>query len=514
MQKSPTIGIVGGGIAGLVSAYYLSQKVARSKIPHLRILLFERSSRFGGWIQTEQLEKKYDSHIFEHGPRTLRLHTGFSSLDNHSTINTLKLLEQLNIFNEQFCPIEKTSASFKNRLIYYNKKLINLNDLSLIFGGKPLRYPPIFYILYEYFSEKGRFTVQDETIKSFIYRRFGHIFAEDIVEYLLDPLIKGIYAGSVTDLSARSVFKKLFNLEQRYGSITGGLLKTRKDKQNENSIHFLFDDLNLNDYSTLLNKYSIYYLHDGLEILIKILVKYLQSLSNIELKFNQTIKKIQFFHNEKNSIEILTQSNEKYHIDHLISAIPSYELANYFDNKQYEILQKQLNQIPFVNMIVINLLYEKKDIFPLEAFGYLIPSREQSHLLGVLFDSCIRQKSDKNKHGSQLTVMMGGAWFDQLRLGQCTDEQLMHIVMNELKKQMNLNEKPLFYSISRLNKAIPNYIVGHDDNLDDIYALIRRYNLPLTLVGNSYRGIGVNDVIFDARLEIEYLNLETMKRKQ
>ncbi|CAF4082821.1 unnamed protein product, partial [Rotaria sordida] len=59
-----------------------------------------------------------------------------------------------------------------------------------------------------------------------------------------------------------------------------------------------------------------------------------------------------------------------------------------------------------------------------------------------------------------------------------------------------------------------NYIVGHDDNLDDIYALIRRYNLPLTLVGNSYRGIGVNDVIFDARLEIEYLNLETMKRKQ
>ncbi|CAF5145172.1 unnamed protein product, partial [Rotaria sp. Silwood1] len=59
-----------------------------------------------------------------------------------------------------------------------------------------------------------------------------------------------------------------------------------------------------------------------------------------------------------------------------------------------------------------------------------------------------------------------------------------------------------------------NYHVGHEDVLDDIYALIRRNNLPITLVGNSYRGIGVSDVIFDARLEVEYLNLETMKRKQ
>ncbi|CAF1304298.1 unnamed protein product [Rotaria sp. Silwood1] len=514
MQKSPTIGIVGGGIGGLASAYYLSQKVARSKIPNLRILLFERSSRFGGWIQSKQLEKKYDSHIFELGARTLRLHTGIASSNNHSTINTLKLLEQLHIYDDQFCPIEKTSPAFKNRLIYYNKNLININDLSLIFGGKPLRYPPIFYILYEYFSEKGRMTVQDETIKSFIYRRFGHILAEDIVEYLLDPLLKGIYAGSVTDLSARSVLKKIFNLEQRYGSIVAGLLKARKEKQNEDSIHFLFNDLNLKDYSTLLNKYPIYYLRDGLETLVQALVKYLQTLPNIELIPNQSIKKIQFLENEQNSIEILTQSNEKYHIDHLISAIPSFELANYFDNKQYEILRTRLNQIPFVNMIVINLLYEKQDIFPQVAFGYLIPSREQSHLLGVLFDSCIRHESDKKKRGSHLTVMMGGAWYDQLRLGQCTDEQLMHIVMNELKKQMNLNEKPLFYSISRLNKAIANYHVGHEDVLDDIYALIRRNNLPITLVGNSYRGIGVSDVIFDARLEVEYLNLETMKRKQ
>jgi protoporphyrinogen oxidase len=243
--------------------------------------------------------------------------------------------------------------------------------------------------------------------------------------------------------------KKIFQLEQRYGSIIKGLIKTRNDKKTEDPIHFLFNDLNLKDYSDILNKYSIYYLKDGMEILTKTLVKYLQTLPNVELISNQMIKKIEFLDNQ---VEILTQTNKKYHLNHLISAVPAFELANLIDN---QILRSRLNQIPFVNMIIINLLYKKEDIFPKQAFGYLIPSREHSHLLGVLFDSCIRYTTDKNKHGSQITVMMGGVWFDELRLGQCTDEQLMHIVMNELKKQMNLDEKPAVYSISRLNKAIP-----------------------------------------------------------
>lgn len=186
-----------------------------------------------------------------------------------------------------------------------------------------------------------------------------------------------------------------------------------------------------------------------METLPNTLVKYLQTLPNVELIRNQSIRNIQFLDNK---VEITTQKNEKYELNHLISAIPAYELGNLIDNN---ILKSRLNQIPFVNMIVVNLLFKKEDIFPKQAFGYLVPSREQSHILGVLYDSCIRHESDKHKHGSQLTVMMGGVWFDELRLGQCTDEQLMHIVTNELKKQMNLDEKPVIYSIMRLNKAIP-----------------------------------------------------------
>ena len=445
MHHPRTIGILGGGIAGLTSAYYL----ARRSIPNLRILLFERLSRFGGWISSTHLGSHYDHHLFELGPRTLRLQSGISSLNPFTAVNTLKLLDDLNLMQEQFCPIEKNSPTNRNRLIYMNEQLININDLSAFWGGKPLKYPPIVYLFYELFASKDRQPVQDETIKSFLYRRFGDVLGEDLVEYLLDPVMKGVYAGDVSKLSARTVLKKFFDLEQRHGSIVKGLFKTRKTKELK---HQFFSDLNFNDYSSILNQHSIYYFRDGMEVLVKRLLDVLHTFPNVQLISNERIKDLQF---KDEQIHLMNQSNEEYHLDHLISAVPSFELAHLISSQQHSRLRSRLNQIAFVNMIVMNLLYEKKDIYPQQAFGYLIPSREHCRILGVLFDSCVRQKIDRNKRGSQLTVMMGGKWYDQWKLGQFTDEQLMELVKKELKKQINLEGEPWKYSLSRLHGAIP-----------------------------------------------------------
>ncbi|CAF0780922.1 unnamed protein product [Didymodactylos carnosus] len=498
---SNIIGILGGGIGGLVSAYYLAQKALLTKT-NITILLFEKSSRFGGWIKSNHLTKTYDKHIFELGPRTLRLKSGFSSLSNYPAINTLELLKNLQIFDTQFSPIETKSPTYRNRLIYYQNKLINLENLSIIYGGKPLKFPPFVYLLYEYFSPSIK--VEDESIRSFLHRRLGDMLSEDIVEYLLDPLLKGIYAGSVNNLSAKTVLRKLFNSEQKYGSVIAGWNKMKIIDDKEQSI---FDDLQHSNYKDLINKYSIYYFKDGMEILVQTLIKYLRSLPNIQLYENEAIEKIEFCQNS--TVKLKTKLNRLINVDHLISALPSYELASIINNNNN--LKTVLNRIPFVPMIVVNLLYSNKNIFPQSAFGYLIPSKEESYLLGVLFDSCVREQTDKEKMGSQLTVMMGGAWYDKLKLNRYSDEQLLKTIQNELKKHINLDEKPIHYQISRLNNAIPNYNVGHQNILDDLDTIIYKENLPLTLVGNSYRGVGINDVIYDARVEIEYLNLKEQR---
>ena len=43
--------------------------------------------------------------------------------------------------------------------------------------------------------------------------------------------------------------------------------------------------------------------------------------------------------------------------------------------------------------------------------------------------------------------------------------------------------------------------------------IIKKEKLPLSLIGNSYRGVGVSDVIYDARLEMEYLIRNENKEK-
>lgn len=62
--------IVGGGVSGLSTAYYLSKlsKFANKSIG--KIIVLESSNRFGGWVNTVPNEKNGVLH--EYGPRSLR----------------------------------------------------------------------------------------------------------------------------------------------------------------------------------------------------------------------------------------------------------------------------------------------------------------------------------------------------------------------------------------------------------------------------------------------------------
>ena len=64
------IGVIGGGITGLASAYYLS-----TYLPNSKITLYESGNELGGWIRTKAVEVEGGNILFEQGPRTLRPHT-------------------------------------------------------------------------------------------------------------------------------------------------------------------------------------------------------------------------------------------------------------------------------------------------------------------------------------------------------------------------------------------------------------------------------------------------------
>lgn len=71
-------------------------------------------------------------------------------------------------------------------------------------------------------------------------------------------------------------------------------------------------------------------------------------------------------------------------------------------------MAKELAGIPFVDVAVVNLAYKGKRLEK-DAFGFLIPPSQKVPILGVIFDSCNFDAGD----WTVLTVMMGGAWFNE-----------------------------------------------------------------------------------------------------
>ncbi len=72
------VAVLGGGITGLASAFYLSQE-----LPNAKITLYEGSNRLGGWLHTKYIDVGNGQVVFEQGPRTLRpsMPNGFVTLD-------------------------------------------------------------------------------------------------------------------------------------------------------------------------------------------------------------------------------------------------------------------------------------------------------------------------------------------------------------------------------------------------------------------------------------------------
>jgi oxygen-dependent protoporphyrinogen oxidase len=73
----------------------------------------------------------------------------------------------------------------------------------------------------------------DESIADFVRRRFGREF----LDYLIDPLVGGLYAGDPERLSMAAVLPQLKGLERRYGSVLRGVVQARLRRGHANPAH-------------------------------------------------------------------------------------------------------------------------------------------------------------------------------------------------------------------------------------------------------------------------------------
>ena len=191
--------VLGAGISGLAVGWFLKQKFGNQ----IELSILEKKGRVGGWIHTLHKE----GFLFEMGPR------GFSPRGKGGS--TLSLIKEIGLESALI-------ASDKGAATRYISEGGRLQPFSMSFL---LRKGILGAALHDLFTPRA--TVDDETITSFIERRFNRRLAEG----LMDPLTKGIYGGNAQKLSVRSCFPSLWNHEQQKGSVVRGFLTQDKQKK-------------------------------------------------------------------------------------------------------------------------------------------------------------------------------------------------------------------------------------------------------------------------------------------
>eukprot|EP00192_Tetraselmis_astigmatica_P003616 CAMPEP_0117682508 /NCGR_PEP_ID=MMETSP0804-20121206/19706_1 /TAXON_ID=1074897 /ORGANISM="Tetraselmis astigmatica, Strain CCMP880" /LENGTH=573 /DNA_ID=CAMNT_0005492643 /DNA_START=52 /DNA_END=1773 /DNA_ORIENTATION=+ len=197
--------VVGAGVSGLCTAHRLVNRHG-SSCPS--VLVTESRERVGGNVTT----MSENGYLWEEGPNS------FQPSDAVLGMAVDLGIEKELVFGDPKAP----------RFVYWDKKLrptpsgpdvLTFDLLSL--WGKIRAGLGAAGIL------KGPKPDTEESVESFVRRNLG----DEVYERLIEPFCSGVYAGNPANLSMKASFGKVWDLEEKGGSIVGGALKLMSERK-------------------------------------------------------------------------------------------------------------------------------------------------------------------------------------------------------------------------------------------------------------------------------------------
>jgi len=430
--------IIGGGISGLSTANFLSKKTSD-------FLILESSNRVGGTINSSMI----DGYILENGPNTV--------LDNNTAIQ--ELLSDLSITEELIYPDLK---KISNRYILINDRLEKIPLTIFEFLLTPVLS---IYSKIKIFSEILVPRHKNDTdVERFIKRRFGKEFHDNLIV----PFLTGIYADTTSKMSTKNTLKKMWELEQKHGSILIGLIKERRKK----------------------SKAKIFTIDGGLSKITELLSNKFINQLKLNTKVLTIVK-----HNK--SYKITLNEGEDIFCDQIISTIPSYSLKEIvFDCN----LKRGLSKVNYNPIDVFHFGFDRDALdVKIDGFGLLTKPEDKKSFLGILFSSNIFEHVS-NKKKFLITVLAGGD--RQKDLCKKSPKVLEEEILNEIEHLLKLKSEPEFKNHYRWSKGIPSYSMSVTKLQKDI-KIFEEANKGFYIIGNYHLGVSVSDCIKNSKELVE-----------
>jgi oxygen-dependent protoporphyrinogen oxidase len=429
--------IIGGGISGLSTAYYLSKAGVASTIVEPRDYL-------GGVIRTEHV----DGCVLEQGPDS------FISIKPAA----VELIKEVGLGDDIIGSNDhsrKTYLKKNGRLIVMPDGLMMMVPTKIV----PVALSPLLGIGtklrmgMEWFRKPAG-AMPDRSVAEFVADHYG----QEAVDYLAEPLLSGIYGGDPRQLSAPAVLAQMVALETKYGSLTKGVIASRRAATGP-----LFRTLK-----------------SGLGALTAKLETSIQPHTKVIRATAESIERTAEGFRVRAAAQWIAAEN----IVLCCQAYNAAALLTGIDSRLAELL----NATGYNSSMTIAFGFDAAGFHnPIPGHGFLIPKVERKRLAaGTWVATKFSHRAPDNR--VVLRCFVGGDAMNG------SDDEIVAEVLAELRDLIGLTAKPIFTRVARWHRSMAQYTVGHNKRLEEIRA--RLAQMPgLHVTGNAYEGIGIPDCI-------------------
>ena len=432
------VAIIGGGISGLVTAYDLHSRGRK-------VVVLERQQRIGGNAVSERI----DGFLMEHGPTTL----------NAMAPDALQLSGELGLCEEQ----TSLGSGVRKR---YLRQGDDLHGVSI---------HPAGFLFSSYLSLAGRASLvlealrrrksgsEDETVHAFASRRFGAEFAAKV----MDPLVAGMFGGDAAKLSMSAVFPRLCEMEEKYGSITRGIMRARRGSEPSKRL-FSF--------------------RGGVGVLP-------QSLAARLNGHVRTAMAVTSITRQKNGYAISIYNQATVLARCVVLAVQPHVAAQLLAR-----LDEQAAQITAAidapPMSVVLLGYRRDQVgHRLDGLGFLSTADSGGIITGAQFPSTMFAHRAPGGFVS-VCAYVGGA--RNRDAGLMNADELTGEVHSELSRLLQIRREPVMSRCRQWVRSLPQYEPGHVERAAILQTLHERCP-GLFLAGNYLSGVSVGNCIAQAR---------------
>lgn len=455
--KRRKVVIVGGGITGLTTAYYLQQK-AKAQNEQLDIVLIEASLRLGGKIHTV----RKNGFIIERGPE--------SFFDTDSSIRSLA--RDLNIEHEMI-------QNNDGRTFIAIGSILHPIPSNLLLGGSPKIST---FMASNVLSLSGKVRAAgdlilpklphdtDEPISDFFRRRFG----KEVVENLVEPVLAGTFAGDVDHVSMQSMFPQFYQLEKDYRSLLIGMKKTGK------GIYALVNIPGEIHYESF---------EGGLETLSEALENALTDVTILKGI------KVDLIENQKEgSQQIYLSDGSSMLADKLIVTTPFNVAKKIFRDSE---VMSQVPNMSYATIATVTMAFKKGQMQKYtDALNFFV-SRNSDFAITTCTWSNRKWDNAAPEDHDLLRVYIGRVGDESIV--ELSDSEIEKIVLQDLQKALGLEELPIFTVVARWKEAMPQYAVGHESRMAMLKQQFYEEYPNVTLAGSSYEGISIPNCVMQGK---------------